>query len=104
MQPVDLSEDALAMESMRTVAPGGHHLGTEHTMRHRRTAFYQAELFDYNSAEQWQAEGSKDAVTRANAKYKQMLKQYEAPPLDPAIEEAITDFMARRKQEIQPSF
>ncbi len=104
MQPVDLSEDALAMESIRTVAPGGHHLGTEHTMRHMRTAFYQAELFDYNSAEQWQAEGSKDAVTRANAKYKQMLKQYEAPPLDPAIEEAITDFMARRKQEIQPSF
>ncbi len=104
MQPVDLSEEALAMESIRTVEPGGHHLGTEHTMRNMRTAFYQSKLFDYNSAEQWQAEGSKDAVVRANAKYKDMLKQYEAPPLDPAIEEALTDFMARRKQEIKPSF
>ena len=68
LQGVDLSEDAFAMESIRTVKPGGHHLGTEHTMRHFRTAFYRAELFDYNSAEQWTIDGAKDASRRANEK------------------------------------
>ncbi len=104
MQPVDLSEEGMAMESIRTVEPGGHHLGTPHTMRNMRTAFYQAELFDYNSAEQWQKDGSLDAAARANAKYKQMLKQYEAPPLDPALEQALQAFVEKRKQEIEPSF
>jgi trimethylamine--corrinoid protein Co-methyltransferase len=104
MQPVDFSDEGMAMESIRTVEPGGHHLGTEHTMRHMRTAFYQAELFDYNSAEQWESEGSQDAVQRANAKYKQLLNTYEAPPLDTALDEALTEFIQRRKDEIVPTY
>ncbi|MCB8962163.1 MAG: trimethylamine methyltransferase family protein [Ardenticatenales bacterium] len=96
-QGIDLSDEALAMESIAQVEPGGHHLGTPHTMRHFRSAFYRAELFDYNSAEQWQIEGSLTAMQRANAKYKQLLKAYERPALDPGIEEALRDYMARRK-------
>ncbi|HLA45445.1 MAG TPA: trimethylamine methyltransferase family protein, partial [Aggregatilineales bacterium] len=104
MQPVDLSDHALAMDSIRTIEPGGHHLGTEHTMQTMRTAFYQAELFDYGSAEQWEAEGSRDAIQRANAKYKSLLQQYEAPPLDSDVEAALLEFVNRRKQEIKPEY
>ncbi len=100
LQGVDYSADGLALDSIRDVEPGGHHLGTEHTMRHFRTAFYSAELFDSNSAEQWQAEGSLTAEQRANKKYKQLLKEYQAPPLDPAKEEALRTFITRRKSEI----
>ena len=104
MAGVDLSDDAFAMESHRTVPPGGHHLGTDHTARHFRTAFYRSTLFDYNSAEQWVEEGSKTSEEVANAKYKKLLREYEAPPLDPAIDEALNDFMTRRKAEIPPEF
>ncbi len=104
MQPIDLSEEGLAMESIRTVEPGGHHLGTDHTMRNMRTAFYSAELFDYNSAEQWEAEGSQDAMQRANLKYKAMLKGYQQPALDEAVDSALMEFIAKRKQEIEPSY
>lgn len=104
LQPVDLSDDALAMESIRTVQPGGHHLGTEHTMKVMRTAFYSAELFDYNSAEQWEADGSKDAIERANAKYKQVLADYEAPILDDVLDRALLEFINKRKQEIVPTY
>ncbi len=97
---LDLSDDALALEAIREVPPGGHHLGTEHTMRHFRTAFYRAELFDYNSAEQWELNGAEDTYTRAHKKVKKLLGAYEAPPLDPAIEEALADFVARRKKAI----
>lgn len=101
LQGVDLSEDAFAMESIRAVKPGGHHLGTDHTMRHFRTAFYRADLFDYNSAEQWTIDGAKDASQRANEKVKELLKTYQAPALDPAVEEELSDFVARRKAEIR---
>ena len=99
-QGLDLSEDALAMTSIAEVVPGGHHLGTAHTIRHFRSAFYRAQLFDYNSAEQWQMEGSLTATQRANAKYKQMLREYERPALDEGIDEALRDFVSRRKSEI----
>ena len=38
-----------------------------------------------------------DAAQRANGIWKQMLADYEAPPMDPAIDEALLDFMAREK-------
>jgi len=100
-QGLDLSAEGLAMDSIRSVPPGGHHLGTPHTMRHFRTAFYRADLFDYQPAEKWALDGSQDAAARANARYKQLLRDYEAPPLDPATEEALREFVARRKAEIQ---
>jgi trimethylamine--corrinoid protein Co-methyltransferase len=100
LEGVDLSDDAFALDSIRTVEPGGHHLGTEHTMKRFRTAFYRAELFDYNSAEQWEIDGALDARQRANKKYKKMLAEYEPPPLDPAKDEALLDFISRRKAEL----
>lgn len=99
LQGLDLSEDALALESISSVPPGGHHLGTPHTIRNFRTAFYRADLFDYNVFDEWVLQGSKDSIVRANEKYKQLLGSYQAPALDPAIDEALQDFMQRRSSE-----
>lgn len=102
LEGLDLSANGLAMESLANVQPGGHHLGTEHTMRNFRTAFHRSDLFDYNSFEQWYEEGAQTADQRANARYKQWLRDYEPPDIDPAIDEALRDYVARRKMEIVP--
>jgi len=104
LQGLDLSENGLAMEGIRAVAPGGHHLGTDHTMRNFRTAFYRSDLFDYNSFEQWAEEGSLTAEQKASAKVKQLLRSYEAPPLDMAIDEEIMGFVRGRKATIKPEY
>ena len=104
LQGLDLSENGLAMDGIRAVAPGGHHLGTEHTMRNFRTAFYRSDLFDYNSFEQWAEEGSLTAEQKANAKYKQLLRSYEAPPLDAAVDEELMGFVRGRKATIKPEY
>lgn len=104
LQGLDLSENSMAMESLRTVPTSGHHLGTEHTMQNFRTAFHRAELFDYNSYEQWYEEGQQTAAQRANTHVKKLLKSYEAPSLDPAIDEALQAFITRRKSEIKPEY
>ena len=97
---IDLSDEALAFDAFAEVPPGGHYLGTAHTMRHFRDAFYRAELFDYNSSEQWELNGAEDSYTRANKKLKQLLAAYEPPALDPGVEEALADYMRRRKEQI----
>ncbi|MEX1205203.1 MAG: trimethylamine methyltransferase family protein [Dongiaceae bacterium] len=97
---LDLSEEGLAMEAVREVGPGGHYLGCAHTRRHFKTAFYLSKVADNNSFEQWEAEGAHDANTRAVGIAKRMLDQYEPPPLDPGIDEALRDFIARRKAEL----
>ncbi len=97
---IDLSDEGLAFDAIAEVPPGGHYLGTAHTMRHFRDAFYRAELFDYNSDEQWQLNGAEDSYVRANKKVKQLLASYELPPLDPAIDEALHDYITRRKAAI----
>lgn len=104
VQGLDLSEDGLALDAIREVPAGGHHLGTAHTMKHFRTAFYRASLFDYNSFEQWAEEGSLDAAQKANAEWKRQLKAYRPPALDPAIDDALQAFMAAQKAEIKPEF
>jgi trimethylamine--corrinoid protein Co-methyltransferase len=100
LKGVDFSEEEFALESIEEVPPGGHHLGTGFTMERFRTAFHRAELFDYESAEKWAEEGSRDAVQRAHVKMKQLLAAYEPPPLDPAVDEALLEFMSKRKIEL----
>lgn len=97
---IDLSDEAFAFDAFQEVAPGGHFLGTAHTMRHFRDAFYRAEIFDYNSAEQWELNGGHDTYARAGAKVKQLLAGYEQPALDAGTAAALREFVARRKAAI----
>ncbi len=98
---VDLSENAQALDALREVGPGAHFLGAAHTLANFESAFYRSSVADSNSYEQWRQDGSLDAARRANVIWKQMLRDYEAPPLDPAIDEALLEFMRRRKSEFE---
>ena len=80
---IDLSENGQAMDALREVGPGGHFLGCAHTQANFETAFFRSSLADNNSVEQWQAEGSLDMPRRANAQWKKMLAEYEAPAARP---------------------
>ena len=104
LKEINWDEDEWAMDAiLNEVPPGGHHLGTSHTMRHYKTAFYRAELFDYDSGETWEANGAEDAYVRANRKYKQMLKQYERPKIDPGVNEALREYIEKRKLTLDDS-
>ena len=94
---VDLSENGQALDAIHEVGPGGHFLGCAHTQKNFEQAFYRSEIADNNSVEQWELDGSLDATARANALWKRMLASYEAPVLDPAIDEALNEFMAVKK-------
>ena len=93
-------DNALARSAFEEVAPGGHFLGSAHTMANYSDAFYEAQLSNSDNVENWEAAGSKDMRTRAYEKWNQMLGEYEAPALDPAKREELEAYVARRKQEL----
>jgi trimethylamine--corrinoid protein Co-methyltransferase len=94
---VDMSENGQAMEAFHQVEPGGHFLGCAHTQANFETAFYRSSVADNNSVEQWEADGRQDEATRANKIWKRMLADYEGPTIDPGIDEALRDYIERKK-------
>jgi trimethylamine--corrinoid protein Co-methyltransferase len=100
---VDLSENGQALDAILTNGPGQHYLGSPHTLANFENAFYRSDTADNNSFEQWQEDGSLDAAQRANAIWKRMLREYEAPPLDEGIDEALNEFIAKRKASMPDS-
>jgi trimethylamine--corrinoid protein Co-methyltransferase len=100
----DLSDNGQAMDALREVGPGSHFLGCAHTRANFETAFYRSSIADNNSFEQWDAEGGLDAYQRANGKWKKALADYQAPAIDPAVDEALLAFMQQRKDSMPDAF
>jgi len=97
---LDTSDEAMARDAYAEVAPAGHFLGCEHTMRNYRTAFYEPALSDSENVESWEEQGEKDMRQRAYERWTGMLAGYEAPEIDQDKDEALQDYIARRKREI----
>ena len=96
----DFSDEGQALDAIREVGPGGHYLGCAHTQANFENAFYHSTLADNNSFEQWQEEGSHDITKRANKLWKAWLHDYEQPPLESSIDEALQAFIAKRKDSM----
>ena len=88
------------LAAVRDIGPGGHYLGHPHTQENFQRAFFMPEMFDNNSIEQWAAEGGIEITERSLNKARALLKAYEEPSLDPGIDEALRDYIARREREI----
>ncbi|MEP9371568.1 trimethylamine methyltransferase family protein [Mesorhizobium sp. KR1-2] len=99
LTPLDVSEDALAIEAIRDVGPGGHFFGTAHTQARYKTAFYAPVISDWRNFETWTEAGAPTAVEKANRVWKERLANYEEPAIDPAIREELDAFVEKRKAE-----
>ncbi len=99
LEPLEVSDQTLAIDAVREVGPGGHFFGAAHTQARYRTAFYAPLLSDWRNFEAWQEAGSPRAVERANQLVKEILGAYQPPPLDPAVAEELDAFVARRSEE-----
>jgi trimethylamine--corrinoid protein Co-methyltransferase len=100
LTPPPIDDDALGLDAIAEVGPGGHFFGSAHTLARYETAFYRPFLSDWRNFDTWQQDGARTATQRANRVWKQLLAEFEPPPMDPAIAEELEGFIARRKREI----
>ena len=101
---VDLSENGQAMDAIREVGPGKHFLGCAHTQANFETRVLPLAA---RRQQQLRAVGGRgrartwrSAPTRC---WKKQLAEYVAPPLDPAVDEALLDYIDRRKAAVPDS-
>ena len=99
MQPLETTEDALGVEAIREVGPGGHFFGAQHTLQRYTNAFYTPIVSDWRNNQQWLAAGKPEAWQKANSVWKQALADYQEPAIDPAVREELNAFVDRRKAE-----
>ena len=100
MDGIVVNDDTLGLGAIQEAGPGGHFFGTAHTLERYGTAFYSPMLSDWSNFENWFDRGAQDTAARAHVMWQQMLKDYEAPPLDPGRREALEAYVARRKETI----
>ncbi len=99
LQPLPAADDDIGFDAIAEVAPGGHFFSAAHTMSRYQTAFYEPLVSDWRNFGQWTEAGGEVASQRANRIWKQVLAEFEAPALDPAVREALDAFVTRRKAE-----
>ncbi|MEQ1702767.1 MAG: trimethylamine methyltransferase family protein [Ilumatobacteraceae bacterium] len=100
LKGVSLDDDQFALDGFAEVGPGKHFFGSQHTLRHYETAFYEPPLSDNTSFEPWRDAGETTAEQRAAVMVRETLANYEAPPMDDATDQALQEFVSRRKAEM----
>jgi trimethylamine--corrinoid protein Co-methyltransferase len=100
LSPPAVDADSLGLDAIAEAGHGGHFFGTAHTLARYESAFYAPLLSDWDNYDNWLDRGSPDAALRANRIWKQLLAEYEQPGIDPGVDEALRDYVARRKREI----
>jgi trimethylamine--corrinoid protein Co-methyltransferase len=97
--PLDSSDAELAEDAISEVQPGGHFFGIDHTLERYERAFYEPIVFSRANFGQWLESGSPTAAQRANGIWKQVLADFEPPPLADDIRLELDDFVERRTAE-----
>ncbi|MCF6322490.1 MAG: trimethylamine methyltransferase family protein, partial [Rhizobiaceae bacterium] len=99
LEPVVVDEATLGFDSIVEAGVGGHFFGTAHTQARYRDAFYSPLISDWRNFESWQEDGSPEAWQKANKIWKQVLEDYEEPPIDAAMLEELDAFIAKRVEQ-----
>jgi len=100
LEGVSLDPDEFALDGFLELGPGKHFFSAQHTLRHYETAFYDSPTADNNSFEQWRDAGESRTEQRAAQIVATTLAEYEQPPLDESIDEALRDFIERTKSSM----
>jgi trimethylamine--corrinoid protein Co-methyltransferase len=90
---VEVSDEALAVDVIDKVGPGGHFLAQKHTREHHRKEHFIPKLFDTQPYENWIKTGSKEIRERTRDEIKRILKEHQPPPIDKALEKKLWEYV-----------
>ncbi len=100
LRGLEVDEETLALEVIRSVGIGGNYLDTEHTVRHFRREYWFPKLFDRNNWERWVKEGAKTVLEKALEIEDELLTQYQCTPLEDGTLKEINQVVASAEKEL----
>lgn len=99
LRGVDVSEEAMALDLIEKVGPGGHYLAEEHTMRHFRDELYFPPTLSRKNYDAWKLEGAKTFGQAANERVRNLLECHRPDPLPAEVEKEIQNILLQRDTE-----
>ncbi|GBC62257.1 trimethylamine methyltransferase [Desulfonema ishimotonii] len=94
---VEVTDESIDVEMIKTVGIGGQYLTQPKTFQLCRTEFHLTDFMNRQNHAGWKAAGSKGIDQFATDRLSQRLAAYEKPEIDPAIEDALSAFVSKRK-------
>ncbi|GBC87879.1 hypothetical protein HRbin12_01898 [bacterium HR12] len=88
-----IDDEAIALETIEAVGPGGHFLGTSHTLANIRS-FWRETVMDRSSWEAWEQAGRPDTARAAADRARALLAEHEPEPLPEDVERELGRIVA----------
>ena len=86
---IEVTDETLALETIREIGPGGHFLTTPNTLQHMRTEVFHPQVADRRLRDRWEQDGSRDTRERAREIARDHLLHHEPNALDPDLDRQI---------------
>ena len=89
MQGIHVDDETLALETIKSVGPGGDHLMQAHTMKYMRTLPSTPHLIQRGNYARWMGKGGKDMAQMAAEKAADILANHKPMPLSDQAKSAL---------------
>ncbi|MGD8658779.1 MAG: trimethylamine methyltransferase family protein [Desulfobacterales bacterium] len=97
IKPVDISDESIDLATIKEIGIGGEYLTHARTYERCRTEFFLPTLMNRQDYESWNLSGKKTLDETATERVAGRLAAYEKPKIDPAIEQELSQYVAKRK-------
>jgi trimethylamine--corrinoid protein Co-methyltransferase len=98
VKPIDLSDEAIDLETIKGVGIGGEYLTHPKTLERCRTEFFLPDLMNRQDHMGWKVAGKKRLDEAAADLLIRRLAAYQKPEIDPEIERALSRYVSQRKE------
>jgi trimethylamine--corrinoid protein Co-methyltransferase len=97
IQPVEMTDDAFALDLIKQVGASGNYLTQAHTVKRCRDEFFNPDLISRAIHDEWFEIPSQEISARAKKLLEKRLAQYEKPQMEPKLEKHLIQFVKDRK-------
>ena len=95
---MDINVESIDIETIKSVGSDGNYLIHPTTFNHCRN-LYRPKLFTRDDYQNWHDSGAKSVSEVAAEMLPKRLAEYTKPPIDEGLEQALNEFVNRRKKQ-----
>jgi trimethylamine--corrinoid protein Co-methyltransferase len=96
---MDITVESIDVATIKSVGSDGNYLTHETTFKHCRN-LYQPKLFTRDDYQKWREKGAKNVSEVAAEMLTKRLEEYNKPSIDEGLEQALSEFITKRKKKL----
>jgi len=98
LEGMRITPETLAFDVIKAVGPRGNYLGQRHTLNHIRTEHFLPRVFNRQTREDWERDGSLDVRDAARQRAREILATHRPDPLSEDVDRELQNIIRRAEQ------